>query len=263
MIKRFKRLLVFSVFALVLPMCVKAGDEEYLRFSCEKTQLVPGEKTTCSIGLDVTGTDIVVDGFEGHVRVYENDGTTQTQKLSLGNFTFDSSVWTEPSNSASDGDYILQLAEGDTPRTGSISVGTFELTAGSNAGTAKIGLKNIVFGTSTNEKNVDSAFVQINIVSSTTENTGTNNENTNTGLNTGSNTQTSENTNTNENTSNNSSSSNTADNTKSASDDKKTETKKPVNPDTGVTLSALGIALLVVGGISYIALRKKNYFNRI
>ena len=257
MIKSFKKLLVFSFCALVLPMCVKAGDEEYLRFSCEKTQLAPGEKTTCSIGLDVTGTDIVVDGFSSYVRVYEDDGTTQTQKLSLSNFTFDSNVWTEPSNSASNGDYVLQLAEGDTPRTGSISVGTFELTAGSNAGTAKIGLKDIVFGTSTNEKNVDSAFVQINIVSSTTENTGTNNENTNAGTNTN------DNTNTNENTGNDASSTNNVDNTKSAADDKKTESKKPVNPDTCVTLSALGIALLVVGGISYIALRKKNYFNRI
>lgn len=257
MIKNIKRLLVFSVCALILPLCVKAENEEYLRFSCTKTELAPGETTTCSIGLDVTGTEITVDGFEGHVRVYENDGTTQTQKLLLGNFTFDSSVWTEPTNSASDGDYILQLATGDSARTGNISVGSFELTAGSDTGSVRVYLKDVVFGTSSDEKNVDSIFVQINVVSASGDNTNTG---TNTGTDDNTNTNTGNGEDTNNNTTNNSSSN---DGTSSTSDVSKTESKTPENPVTGVTLSALGIALLVVGSISYITLRKKNYFNKL
>ena len=245
MIKDIKRLLVFSVCALVLPLCVKAENEEYLRFSCTKTELAPGETTTCSIGLDVTGTEITVDGFEGHVRVYENDGTTQTQKLLLGNFTFDSSVWTEPYNSASDGDYILQLATGDSARTGNISVGSFELTAGSDTGSVRVYLKDVVFGTSSDEKDVDSIFVQINVVSASGDNTntGTNtgtDDNTNTGTNTETNTGISDNTDTEINTGVNTD--NDSDNNTSSITSKK-ESKKPVNPDTGVTVSLVGFIL--------------------
>lgn len=257
MIKNVKRLLVFSVCALVLPLCVKAENEEYLRFSCTKTELAPGETTTCSIGLDVTGTEITVDSFTATVRVYENDGTSQTQKLTLSDFEFDSNKWSTSDSSADNGDYVLVIKENVNPYSGNIEIGSFNVTAGNSLGIAKIGLKNISFGTVSNEINSDSVFVQINVVSASGDNTNTG---TNTGTDDNTNTNTGNGEDTNNNTTNNSSSN---DGTSSTSDVSKTESKAPENPVTGVTLSALGIALLVVGSISYITLRKKNYFNKL
>lgn len=264
MIKSFKKLLVFSVCALVLPMCVKADDLEYsLSLRCDNTTLRPQQVTTCTIILDTTDSSVRVVGFDADVLVTETDGVTQSQKLVLSNFEYNNTNWNGDFNTIANNSFMLTRSDESEPLTGTIEVASFQITAGNETGTAKVLLNNVGVGhqpLDSNEQaqnlaNPNSAQILITI--STQEN---NNVDPEINTNNGNEENTNAGTNTNENTNNNSSN---IDNTKSASDDKKTESKKPVNPDTGVTLSALGIALLVVGGISYIALRKKNYFNRI
>lgn len=242
MLKNFKMMLVLGVSIFVLPLYVRA-DNNYTKISCVKTELIPGETTTCNISLDVTGTNFGVDSFTASLRAYENDGNTSTQKITLGNYEFDTSNWPTTSNdSIDDGNYVLVIGDDAQLLTGNIAIGSFKVTAGNDTGTFKVGLKNISYGTSTDELEESPVFVQISIVQ---QNNVDNNDNTNTGTDTNTDTNTSDNTDTN--------------------NDKNTDTKKeePVSPDTGVSISLLGIGALVLGGISYIVLKNKNYFNRI
>ena len=249
MIKNFKRLLVFSVFALILPLGVKADyglNVQCVRSdntSCTESngayEVITGE--TVRFNFTVTGDNI--GGFQSDIALSDN-------LTGPSNFGYNTSFWDGTRNGGFSNDKIILAKDTGTGD----SIFNFSVVTGTSAGEATITFSGVdVSDSEGNDNTLPNKVVTLNIVSPTnTENTNENaNENANTG------------TNTNENTSNDASSTNNADNTKSTSDDKKTKSDKPVNPDTGVTLSALGIALLVIGGISYIALRKKNYFNRI
>lgn len=260
MIKSFKKLLVFSVCALVLPMCVKA-DGFSVDVTCSKL-----DGTACPISNNSYQVDksekvkltFTINGsnagsFAGTVDLSNNI-------IGPSDFEPDFSYWADLTQATGNNGYEsgkIGLMKKNSGVSGDPKF-SFYVTAGNTTGVATVQISSIsIMNAQNTGVNIDDVIVNLAIVESASNSNTNTNENTNTGTNTN------ENANTNENTNNNSSSTNTTDNTKSASDDKKTESKKPVNPDTGVTLSALGIALLVVGGISYIALRKKNYFNRM
>ena len=260
MIKSFKRLLVFSVCALVLPICVKA-DGFSVNVTCSKLdgtacpisnnvyQVSTGEKV--NLTFTISSTDAI--SFSGTVSL--SDKIT-----GLSDFDPNFSYWADLSQATGNNGYEndrIGLMKKNTGASGDPKF-SFSVTGGNITGNATVEISSIsIMNAQNTGVNIDDVIVNLAIVESSSNSNTNTNENTNAGTNTN------ENANTNENTNNNSSSTNTTDNTKSASDDKKTESKKPVNPDTGVTLSALGIVLLVVVVVSYIALRKKNYFNKI
>lgn len=236
----FKKILVLGIAIFVLPSCVKALNEEYIKFTCEKPTLVPGEKTTCNIAVDVTGTNYGLSGFSSSVRTYQDYGSSLTQKISVDNFTFDTNNWSPSDSSVSDGSYLLMIDENSSLLTGNVAIGSFELTAGNEEGTFLVALTNIVFGDPSNELRSDDVVSYI-IVSNDFEAGDNNTSSDNTSTTNTDNTETIENTET---------------NTKKSSDTIK-------NPKTGVKVSLVSFVILAIGGVSYIVLRKKNYFNKI
>ena len=138
----------------------------------------------------------------------------------------------------------MNNSEGDG-KSGNFDIGTLIVKASPDAiDTAAISFQNTKFAVEVSNNTVDGnvtlAAIDLTIGSST-----------NNGTNTNTNNETNTNTNTN------------TDTNDTSSDASKTKEEVPESPATGVTVSLLGSVALVVGGISYVVLRKKNYFNRI
>ncbi len=258
---KIRKLIFASALFLILPvLVVKADPTHSLEFSCVDTVITPQQSTTCTIKVNVLDSSVRVVSFGARVSVTESDGTTSSQKLSLSDYTYNNTNWNGTMNVIEDDEYTLTRSASSEPLTGLIEIGTFKITAGQSTGIVRVNLSNVMVGNKfdTNEPAQEltdpgSAYVDINITNS--ESTGSD-ENTNSNSGENNNSSGTE-TNTGENNSGS---------TETKTDDKKAEDKKtenPVNPKTGVKVSLIGFAMLVVGGVSYIVLRKKNYFNRI
>lgn len=248
MIKNLKKILVFGVFALILPLGVKA--DYGLSVQCIKSdntnctesngayQVTTGE--TVRFNFTVTGDN--VGGFLSDIVLSSN-------LTGPSNFGYNTSFWDGTRNGGFSNNKIVLAKNNGTGDP----IFNFSVVTGTTAGEATITFSNVdVSDSQGDDTSLPNKVVTLNVVTATDINTG-NNENTNTENNTSvGGTDTNANTNDNTNA-----------NTDAKTDVSETKKEAPSNPDTGVTLSALGIALLVVGGISYISLRKKNYFNRI
>ena len=251
--RKFSLGLMVGVFALIFPLCVKA-DQFSVTTECKKsdgsncsisngiTEIGAGERVTLAFNISSTGA--APQSFSGTV-------TLGDKLAGITNFNPNNSYWADLSQVAGNNGYEggnIGLAQKLTGATGDPKF-SFDITAGNVTGETSVTISSISLlydndGTS-KSSTLEDLVLPFNIVQSASNsgetNTGTD-DNTNQGTNTNDNTNT---------------------NTDAKTDASETKKETPKNPDTGVTLSALGIALLVFGGISYIALRKKNYFNRI
>lgn len=243
-----KKRLLFSALVSIMffPFCVKALDldSSVISFTCDKNTIAPNEQATCILKASLGETS--ASGFSTDVTLTDNLVFVSFEKNSF----FDAGGSAEQINNTNAYAITMNNSDGDG-KSGNFDIGTLVVKASPDAtDVATISFQNTKFAVETTDSTVDGnvALASKDLTISLNTNNGADNGNTTTDNN-----NTNTDTNTNDNT-------NVNDATSDASETKK---ENPKNPDTGVTLSALGIALLVVGGISYIALRKKNYFNRI
>ena len=253
MIKFFKKIFVFATFVLFLPLCVKAADYG-LTFTCQKSDgtecpkqgtsyaIPKGEKV--KLIFDVTGEG--VSGFESNVSLQAATGPS--------NFEYNESFW----NLTQEGGFLnnkIILAGSNNSGEPKFS---FDITAG-DAVYAFVTFSSIDISDSDGndhplQNNIIYSFY---IVSEDSGNSGSgassDTDNNNSG-------DTNTNGNANDNTNNNT---NTNGDTKDSSDSNKSKTDNPVNPKTGVKVSIFGIIVMGIGCVSYLVLRKKNYFNKI
>ncbi len=247
-----KKVVITGISMFILPLYVSAADlfiSSCLKTdgtSCEisdsKFQIETGQTVKITMSIE---SDKVVNGLSAIVSL--------TNMNNITGFVHDS-IWNNQSsaiNQISDTTSKFMVGRDQNEIPGSENsrkeVGSFNVTAGSLVGDAKIEFSDIKLSYIENSDfeitTLTNVPLLISVVDSNNDNTTPDdNNNTNTDTNTNDNTNT---------------------NTDAKTDVSETKKEVPSNPDTGVTLSALGIALLVVGGISYISLRKKNYFNKI
>lgn len=246
--RKFSLGLMVGFFALILPLCVKADEfsidvscEHIGRGDCSESNNIYEIGTGETARFTFTINDTSVQSFSGAV--------TLSDKLTgLSNFNPNTLYWADMSQIGGNNGYenghigLMKKASGATGE----AKFSFDVTAGDTTGEANVTISSIsILNSQSQSVSMSDIALNLNIVQSTENNQNNNNDNTNTGTDTNTDTNTSDNTDTN--------------------NDKNTDTKKeePVSPDTGVSISLLGIGALVLGGISYIVLKNKNYFNRI
>ena len=243
MIKIFKRMFVFVFFAFLLPLCVSAVDYN-LAFTCEKLDgtecakdgnyiIEKGE--TVKLNFEVLGDNI--SGFESDILLQGATGPS--------NFEYNTSFW----NLTQDGGFSNnKIVLAGLNGTGN-STFSFKITAGSSISSV-VTFSSVDISDSNGDDHVlsENIVLTFDVVSGDNENIG-GNDNENTG-----NDASDTNTNTDQNTN---------DTTNTGDTVKKSETDKPVNPKTGVRVSIFSFIVMAIGCVSYLVLRRKNYFNRI
>ena len=236
MINKFKKIIMFGVFSLVLPISVKA--DHSATFTCEKYTIAPGERVTCSINANV-GTDSA-SAFSTQVSLGDNLNYVSFTKNSFFNEGGDVSQ-VENTNS-----YIITMANSNgTGKTGEFKIADIVVEANNQSGVeSTISFEDSKFSIDVPNDTVTS---QITIEGKTITISAD-------AVNPGSNEGTTD-------TTDNSSNTNTGDTESSKSDSKKGNAVS--NPKTGVKVSVASLIILAVGAGAYVVLRKKNYFNKI
>ena len=195
MIKSFKRLLVFSVCALVLPICVKA-DGFSVNVTCSKLdgtacpisnnvyQVSTGEKV--NLTFTISSTDAI--SFSGTVSL--SDKIT-----GLSDFDPNFSYWADLSQATGNNGYEndrIGLMKKNTGASGDPKF-SFSVTGGNTTGNATVEISSIsIMNAQNTGVNIDDVIVNLAIVESASNSNTNTNENTNTGTNTNENTNTNE-----------------------------------------------------------------------
>lgn len=244
-----KKRLLFSVLVsiMVFPFCVKALDldSSVLSFTCDKETITQNEQATCTLKANLGETP--VSGFSTDITLTDNLVFVSFEKNSF----FDGGGDASQINNTNAYTIVMANSNGDS-KSGNFDVGTLVVKASRDAtDVGTISFQNTKFAVETSNNTVDGnvALAAKNLTISLDANNGTNNENSNT----------------NENTGNESATDDTGTgNESTTTETSKKEQKNPANPKTGVKISLLGMSTLIVAcGISYVVLRKKNYFNKI
>lgn len=244
MIKKnlFKKMLFTCVSAFVLPGMVFAADDLFIQ-SCQKAdgsaclaegstiQVEAGETVTIFMSVE---TERKINGFSATVEL-EN-------MFNFNDFTY-SDIWGTDS-AVNENTFLLMRDPSNIPESEDLrkELGSFKVTAGNTIGTAKITFEDIdaTYLDGISVEDYTPAFtgsLTFNIVEST------------------SNRDSDENNSTNENLTDDV---NTENNTGKKTSDTIT------NPKTGIKVSLFGMGVLVVAcGVSYVILRKKNYFKKM
>lgn len=242
-----KKRLLFGVLVSVMafPFCVKALDldSSVISFTCDKDTIAPNEQATCTLKASLG--EASASGFFTDVTLTDNLVFVSFSKNSF----FDAGGSASQVDNTNTYAIAMNNSDGDG-KTGNFDIGTLVVKASPDAtDVATISFQSTKFSLEITNNTVDGnvTLASKNITIGTSTNSEINNENTNSETN-------NEITNTSTNNDNDGS---------TTSDASKTSKENPDNPKTGITVSLLGVSALVVGGISYIVLRKKNYFNKI
>ena len=234
-----KKVLFTCIATFALPKMVFAAPDLFIQ-SCQRLDgsSCPAEGAT--LQLEAGETVKILMSVETEKKINGFSATVELENMSnFGNFSY-SNIW--GSDSAVNGNTFLVMRDpGSIPENEGLTkeIGSFTVTAGNTLGAAKIKFQDIdaTYLDGNSVEDYDPAFigsVLVNVVeSSSQQNT---NENTNT---------------------------NTSGNTTNSEKSKTSETL-PENPKTGVSVPLLSMfCLMSACGVSYIILRKKNYFNKI
>ena len=239
--KKLRFVFMIGIFALFLPLYVKA-DQYGLAVACKKQN-----GSDCSISNGIyqipAGGKVklvfnVTGGWNGS---FSSEVSLSNNLTGPTDFEFDTSYFADLTNAmgpAYDNGMIGLIPMANPTGNPEFS---FYVTAGNDLGDATVTLSDIAMIDALDQSvNLDQKVVNLSIVDSTVVDDTTTDTTDNTSTNTD-NTETIEDTKT---------------NTKKSSDTTK-------NPKTGVKVSLVSFVILAIGGVSYIVLRKKNYFNKI
>lgn len=233
-----KKRLLFSVLVsvMVFPFCVKALDldSSVLSFTCDKETITRNEQATCTLKASLGETS--VSGFSTDISLTDNLVFVSFEKNSF----FDAGGDASQIGITNAYTVVMANSNGDA-KSGNFDLGTLVVKASSDAtDVGTISFQNTKFAVETSGNTVDGniALAAKNLTISLNTNSEANNgTSTTAGTNTG---------------------------TTTTSETSKKDDKLPSNPKTGISISILEMSiLLIVCGVSYVILRKKNFFNKI
>jgi len=241
-----KKGLLFSVLVSIFafPFCVSALDldSSVISFTCDKDVIAKNEQATCTIKANLGET--YVSGFSTDITLTDNLVFVSFEK----NRFFDAGG--DASQIEGNAYAIAMNNSNGNGKSSTFDIGTLIVKASPEAtGVATISFQNTKFAVEDSDNTVDGNVTltakDLTIgsnVNSETDNVNptTDNENTNTNVNP------------------------TTDNTDTNTDSGKKTSSTTSNPKTGINESLLDtIVILAVCIVSYLILRKKNFFNEI
>jgi len=236
-----KRLLfsaLVSIFAF--PFCVSALDldSSVISFTCDKDTIAKNEQATCTIKANLGETS--VSGFSTDITLTDNLVFVSFEK----NRFFDAGGDASQIDNSNSYTIAMNNSNGDG-KSGNFDIGTLVVKASPDAAdVATISFQNTKFAVEASDNTVDGnvTLTAKDLTIGSNENSEIDNENND------------ENTNVNP----------TTDNTGTNTDSGKKTSSTTSNPKTGINESLLDtIVILAVCVVSYLILRKKNFFNEI